>query len=39
MIFTIFEIDNTYLVKHKTRECLKNTTENKGFFYTKINSD
>ena len=35
-LYTIFEIDNTYLVKHKSRECLKNTTENKGFWYTKL---
>ena len=38
-LYTIFEIENTYLVKHKSRECFKNTTENKGFFYSKINSD
>ena len=35
-LYTIFEIDNTHLVKHKSRECLKNTTENKGFWYTKL---
>lgn len=35
-IYTIFEIDKTYLVKHKSGECFKNTTENKGFWYSKL---
>ena len=35
-LYTIFEIENTYLVKHKSRECFNNTTENKGFFYSKV---
>ena len=35
-LYTIFEIDNTYLVKHELRNCINNTIENKGFFYTKI---
>jgi tetratricopeptide (TPR) repeat protein len=35
-LYTIFEMDNTYLVKHKSGECFKNTTENKGFWYTKL---
>ena len=35
-LYTIFEIDNTYLVRHKLRNCINNTIENKGFFYTNI---
>ena len=35
-LYTIFEMENTYLVKHKSGKCFKNTIENKGFFYTKI---
>lgn len=35
-LYTIFEIENTYLVKHKLIDCIKNTIENKGFWYTKL---
>jgi tetratricopeptide (TPR) repeat protein len=35
-LYTIFEMDNTYLVKNKSGECFKNSTENKGFWYTKL---
>ena len=35
-LYTIFELDNTYLVKHKLIDCIFNTIENKGFWYTKL---